>query len=131
MSAPIPHKRLLLLAVLPALAFAGPAGAAPERLSSVRLDVPTRAVQGNYVSASVNVSPRGARCSLSVQYNGGSKQHGLGTRVARGGRASWRWLVARGTKPGPALAMVTCGLAGGAVKTIMVVGSSSRPTSAC
>ena len=122
-SAPTIHKRLLLLAALPALAFAGPAGAVPERVSSVRLDVPTRAVQGNYVSASVRVSPAGARCSLSVQYDSGAKQHGLGTRAARGGRASWRWLVARGTKPGPAMAMVSCGAAGGAVKTIMVVGS--------
>ncbi|HEY8626732.1 MAG TPA: hypothetical protein VIL56_00360, partial [Gaiellaceae bacterium] len=74
-SAPTLHKRLLLLAALPALAFAGPAGAVPERLSSVRLDVPTRAVQGNYVSASVRVSPAGARCSLSVQYDSGAKQH--------------------------------------------------------
>ena len=122
-SAPTLHKRLLLLAALPALAFAGPVGAAPERVSSVRLNVPTRAVQGNHISASVNVSPAGTRCSLTVQYTNGAKQRGLGTRTARGGRASWRWLVTRGTKPGPAMAMVSCGTAGGAVKTIMVVGS--------
>jgi hypothetical protein len=109
------------LAALAALALADTVVAAPQSAAGVRFDLPTRGVQGNTVAATVR-APNGARCSLRVTYANGARQKGLGMRKAVGGRARWSWKVSQAARPGAAMAVVSCGAAGGAVRTIMIVG---------
>jgi hypothetical protein len=105
-----------------AAAFAG-AGSAGGSASGVGFrTAPHRAVQGNMVTFAVAVRPAGTLCSLRVRYSDGSWQGGLGTRRASGGQASWRWQIPRGARPGPARVSVSCGRAGAASRTLMVIG---------
>ena len=106
-------------AVLVALAIAGSAGAAA---AGIGVTAPRRVVQGN--DAKIEVAVRnGTRCTLSFRYKNRAYQKGLGASVARGGKASWEWKVPQGAKPGAATARISCGAAGSATRTIVVVGS--------
>ncbi len=81
-------KRLLPLALATVVGVAVFAGAANGRAQGVGFVAgPSRVVQGNPVTVAVNVSPAGARCSISVRYKSGAKQKGLKTVTAAGGRA--------------------------------------------
>jgi hypothetical protein len=115
--------RILLGAGVLALA-ASAATASRPRVAFVQ--TPARVVQGNPISVSVS-APSGALCSLSVRYAGGSRQKGLQPARAAGGRASWSWKVGFGTKAGPARMVVSCGRAGHAVRTLIVVGQLVPP----
>jgi hypothetical protein len=109
-------------AVLVALAIAGSAGAAVSASSGIGVTAPRRVVQGN--DAKIEVAVRnGTRCTLSFRYKNRAYQKGLGASVARGGKASWEWKVPQGAKPGAATARISCGAAGSATRTIVVVGS--------
>lgn len=120
-SAPPLRKHLAAATVVVTLALSGAAAAAPQTAAGIRFDLPTRGVQGNTVAATVR-APSGARCSLRVTYANGAGQHGLGTHKAVGGRARWSWKVPRAARPGAAMAVVSCGAAGSAIRTIMIVG---------
>jgi hypothetical protein len=120
-------KRLtaLLAAFGLVLAFAG---SATGRASGIRfVDGAHRVVQGNELSMTVSVSPGGVRCSAAVRYKGGKTQN-LPSVTAAGGRASWKWKVARETAPGPARAYVSCGSAGRASRAFTVIGAVLPPT---
>jgi hypothetical protein len=107
------------------LAFAG---SATGRAAGIRfVDGAHRVVQGNELSMTVSVSPAGVRCSAAVRYRGGKTQN-LPAVTAAGGRASWKWKVARSTPPGPARAYVSCGSAGRASRTFTVIGAVLPPT---
>lgn len=115
--------RLLLGVGVLALA-ASAATASASRVAFVQ--TPERVVQGNPVTASV-AAPNGAPCTLSVRYAGGSRQKGLQPTHAAGGRASWSWEVGLHTKAGPARLVASCGRAGRATRTLIVVGQLVPP----
>jgi hypothetical protein len=121
---PLFTKRTAALALPVALALAGPAGGAVDSGASVRFtSLPQRVVQGALVTAQVAVSPRGARCSLSVRYANGARQKGLRTVRAAGGRATWRFRLSNRTGTGVALLTATCAGAGSTSRTLLVVGA--------
>jgi hypothetical protein len=127
MNVPAAAKRLstVLAAFGLLLAFAG---SATGRASGIRfLDGAHRVVQGNEISMTVAVSPSGVRCSAAVRYRGGKTQN-LSSVTAAGGRASWKWKVARNTPPGPARAYVSCGSAGRASRAFTVIGAVLPPS---
>lgn len=93
-------------------------------MNSVRISsAPHRAVQGDTVRLAVAVRPAGVRCRLSVRYEGGALQPGLRPVRALRGRAEWKWQLARDTSVGAARATVSCGSAGSAARSILIVGS--------
>jgi hypothetical protein len=118
-------KRFALVAVLPALTFAAPAGAAAERAAAVSLTGPHRIVQGGDVRFTASVRPSGSRCSLSVRYRTGTQR--AGTVTAGGGEATFQFKVARRAAPGRARATVSCAGAGRASLSLMVIGSVIPP----
>src|SRR5262249_19562928 len=69
----------------------------------------------------------GTSCSLSVRYANGARQSGLKPVRAAGGQASWTWHVLLGTKAGAARMSATCGHAGRASRTLIVVGQLAPP----
>jgi hypothetical protein len=106
------------------LAFAATAAAALDRGSSVSFrSAPDRVVQGNTVTVSVSVRPSGARCTLEVRYANGARQKGLRAVRAARGRATWRWRLSIRTGAGVATMTATCGNAGTAYRTMLVVGA--------
>jgi len=121
-------KRLLPLALATVVGVAVFAGAANGRAQGVGFVAgPSRVVQGNPVTVAVNVSPAGARCSISVRYRSGAKQKGLKTVAAAGGRASWTWIIPRLVQPGLTRVSVSCNGAGRASRTLMVIGQVLPP----
>jgi hypothetical protein len=120
-------KRLSALLAAGALVLVF-AAAATGRTAGIRFVAGAhRVVQGSDISVTVAVSPAGARCVAAVRYKGGKTQS-LATVTAAGGRASWKWKVARNTTPGPARVYVTCGGAGRASRSFTVIGSVIPPT---
>jgi hypothetical protein len=121
---PLISKRTAAL-VLPALlALSGTAGGATDAGASVRFtSAPQRAVQGSLVTFGVAVSPRGARCTLTVRYANGARQKGLRPQRAAGGNATWRFRLSRRTGTGAATATVSCAGAGSMSHSMLVVGS--------
>lgn len=104
--------------------LAGSAGAATDSGATVSFtSAPQRVVQGNTVSVSVSVRPAGARCTLSVRYANGAQQKGLRPVRAAKGRASWRWRLTHRTGTGAATMAASCGGAGTAYRTLLVVGA--------
>jgi hypothetical protein len=123
-----PAARRLSLLLFAALAVFAFAGAASARSAGIRFVAGAhRVVQGNEASATVSVSPAGARCAAAVRYKGGKTQN-LAAATASGGRASWKWKVPRSTPPGPANIYVSCGRAGRASHTFTVIGSVIPPS---
>ena len=121
-------KRLLPLALATVVGVAVFAGAANGRAQGVGFVAgPSRVVQGNPATVAVNVSPAGARCSISVRYKSGAKQKGLKTVTAAGGRASWTWIIPRLVQPGLTRVSVSCSGAGRASRTLMVIGQVLPP----
>src|SRR3954452_13362453 len=114
---------LLCLALLVCAGFpgAGSAGSAARGFVSFTF-VPQRAYQNAFTAVSINVHPRGVRCSLSVRYARGGRQAGLEPVRAANGAASWKWRVSTGSVAGPARVTASCGGAGSASQTIVVVG---------
>jgi hypothetical protein len=106
----------VVLAVLAALALPGHASA------SVRISfLPRRVTQGNDAALKVTVRPA-ATCKLAVRYGDGVRQLGLASVYAAKGRASWRWQVTGAAPAGQARVTVSCGRAGRASRTFIVVG---------
>lgn len=104
------------LAVLAALVLPGHASA------SVRISfLPKRVTQGNDATLKVSVRPT-ALCKLAVRYGAGVRQQGLGAVYASRGRASWKWQVTGAAPAGQARVTVSCGRAGRASRTFIVVG---------
>jgi hypothetical protein len=85
-----------------------------------------RVLQGNFMTVNVS-APSGTTCGLSVRYANGARQAGLKPAQAAGGQASWTWHVALGTKAGPARMTASCGHAGRATRTLIVVGQLVAP----
>jgi hypothetical protein len=113
----------LLVATVMLAASAAFAKGSP-RISFVR--TAGRVLQGNFMTASVS-APSGTSCGLSVRYANGAKQAGLKPARAAGGQASWTWHVALATKAGPARMTASCGHAGRATRTLIVVGQLVAP----
>jgi hypothetical protein len=121
-------KRLLPLAFAIVVVVAVFAGAANGRAQGVAfIASPGRVVQGNPATVTVNVSPAGARCSLSVRYKSGAKQKGLRSVTAASGTASWTWTVPRLVQTGLAHVTVSCRGAGRATRTLVVIGQVLPP----
>ena len=120
--------RLVPLLCLVALAWGSSAGTRPA-VAATRGFVaftfaPQRAYQDADAAVAVSVRPLGARCSLSVRYADGSRQRGLEPVRAASGTASWKWHVPTSAgAAGPARVTASCGRAGHASRTIVVVGS--------
>lgn len=111
--------------LLVALACVGEAGAIADAGTSVRFtSAPQRVLQGHTARVAVAVQPANARCTLSVRYKGGSAQSGLKAVTAMRGRASWTWKVPGSAPVGAGAAKVSCGRAGSATRTIVVVGDA-------
>src|SRR4051812_18072816 len=106
------------------LAFAGFAYSRPDGIRFT--GGAHRVVQGNEMAVTLSVSPAGSRCSASVRYKGSQTQN-LSTVTAGAGRASFRWKVDRGARPGPATIFVSCGAAGRASRTFTVIGAVLPP----
>ena len=105
-----------LAAVLAALALPGHASA------SVRISfLPKRVTQGNDATLKVGVHPT-AMCKVAVRYGAGVRQQGLGAVYAAKGRATWKWQVTGAAPAGQARVTVSCGRAGRASRTFIVVG---------
>src|SRR5712692_10009767 len=109
------------LAALAASA-AGTAGVAKVRF----VQLPGRVVQGNQVTATV-AAPSGRSCVLTVRYGNGDRQQGLQRVRAAGGRASWTWRVPLSAQAGLAKVTASCGGAGSAARSLIVVGQLIPP----
>lgn len=106
------------------VAVAATAGTAGGQTSGVGvLSAPHRVVQGNSVTLRLAVRPAGSRCTVTVRYADGSRQKGLGSRVATNGRVTFEWHVSRFTRAGEATVSVSCGRAGVLRRSLMVIGS--------
>lgn len=104
------------LAVLAALVLPGHASA------GVRISfLPKRVTQGNDATLKVSVRPT-TLCKLAVRYGAGVRQQGLRAVYASRGRASWKWQVTGAAPAGQARVTVSCGRAGRASRTFIVVG---------
>jgi hypothetical protein len=79
------------------------------------------------MSVTLSVSPAGVHCSATAHYKGGTTQS-VQSVPATGGRATLRWKVERGTTPGPARLLVSCGAAGRASRSFTVIGAVLPPT---
>ena len=75
----------------------------------------------------VSVRPSGTRCTLSVRYQGGTRQPGLGAATATRGRAAWTWHVPTDVQAGPAQTTVRCARAGAATRSLVIVGRLVEP----
>jgi hypothetical protein len=122
----MPAASLVRLALIVAVASltAGTASAALERADAVGLLVPARIVQGEQVTMTATVRA-GARCTLALRYRTGTQR--VGSVVSSGGMAVFRFTVARRAAPGRAKATVSCGGAGRATRTFMVIGGVIAP----
>lgn len=118
-------RPLVLLGLVALSAAVAAAGVSRARVAFV--GTPGRVVQGNPITVTV-AAPSGALCSLSVRYRDGSKQKGLAPARALGGRATWTWNVGVHTKAGTGRMTASCGRAGRATRSLVVVGQLIPPT---
>jgi hypothetical protein len=100
--------------------------ASPSRSRVSFVDTPGRVVQGSRLTVTVS-APVGALCSLAVRYHDGSRQKGLKPARAAAGRVSWSWKVALSTKAGTGRMTVSCGGAGRATRSLVIVGQLIAP----
>ena len=115
-------RRLAVAAVgLVFLVLAGSAGAHSTSLKFSSLA--RRWVQRDLITVSVSVRPAGVVCRLSVRYADGQLQPDLAPVGAADGHAKWRFHISGGVTPGRARVSVSCGRAGGATRSVLVVGS--------
>ena len=119
----------LRLTALTAAAFlAGSAAQASARTAGIGFTfMPRHALQGEDARIAVSVRPAGTRCTLSVSYQGGTRQSGLTPAVAAGGRASWTWRIPTDVQAGVARATVRCARAGAVTRSLVVVGRIEAP----
>lgn len=119
-------KAAALIAGVAVLAVgAGSASAHPAGLGFT--SIPRHVVQGKTATVSVRVRPAGARCSLSVRYQGGALQSGLKPVAASGGHAAWSWQVPDDVQAGNAVATVRCSGAGSLSHQLVIVGRLIEP----
>jgi hypothetical protein len=118
--------RLIAIAAASVLAVSATSASAQTAAIGVTF-MPGHVVQGDPARVSVSVRPSGARCGLSVRYQGGAAQPGLAPVAAVGGSASWTWNVPKDVQAGPARATITCARAGSIARTLMVVGRLNPP----
>jgi hypothetical protein len=114
-----------LTAVAAVAVFAGSAAAQSTGVGFTLL--PKKVVQGTDARVGVSVRPSGTRCTLSVRYQGGTQQRGLGAAIATGGRAGWTWHVPTDVQAGPAKTTVRCAGAGSATHALLIVGRLIEP----
>src|SRR5437870_3461758 len=115
-------RRLAAAAVgLVFLVLVGSAGAHSSSLKFTALA--RRWVQRDLITVAVSVQPSGVVCQLSVRYADGQYQPHLGPVGVADGHAKWRFHISGGVEPGRARVNVSCGRAGGATRTVLVVGS--------
>ena len=103
----------------------GPAHASsPTHANSLKFTALARRwVQRDLITIGVAVRPSGVVCQLSVRYADGQFQPHLVPVGAANGRAQWKFHISGGVEPGRAHVSVSCGRAGGAARTVLVVGS--------
>jgi hypothetical protein len=109
---------------LAAVALAGSAVAAPERSSAERFAGPSRWVQGDTITATIYVRS-GTRCTLTVQYRSGRQR--VGSTVAKGGRAEFKFNVPQRAAPGRATATARCAGYSPLTKHLVVIGAVIAP----
>jgi len=115
-------RRLAAAAVgLVFLVLAGSAGAHSNSLKFTALA--RRWVQRDLITVAVSVRPAGVVCRLAVRYADGQVQPDLAPVGASDGHAKWRFHISGGVTPGRARVSVSCGGAGGATRSVLVVGS--------
>jgi hypothetical protein len=106
-----------------ALSVVGASGAQGERSILRFLSTSKHAFPGELAQATINVRPRGVRCTLAVRYADGRTQPGLRAQRAAGGRARWEWRVPDDVKTGNARMTATCAKAGRQTRQLPVVGA--------
>jgi hypothetical protein len=117
-----------LTAIVAVILVVASAGTASARTSGIGFTfVPQHVVQGSDARIIVSVHPAGARCSLSVRYQGGTPQPGISPVIAAGGFASWAWHVPITVQAGPAKVTVRCGGAGSSSRSLVIVGRLVEP----
>ncbi len=114
------RRPLAVTAVLIALLVPASAGARATGLSFTSL--PRRFVQNAKTTVVVAVHPVTV-CTLSVRYADGQLQPDLRPVGAFNGRAKWTFRVSGYAAPGHARVTASCGNAGSAGRTVLVVGS--------
>jgi hypothetical protein len=125
----VTHRRSLVAAAagLLLLVLVGSAGArtfSSGHATNLRFTALARRwVQRDLITIGVSVRPSGVVCRLSVRYADGQYQPGLGPIGATNGQAKWKFRISGGVEPGRARVGVSCGRAGGASRTVLVVGS--------
>ncbi len=120
-------KAAALIAGVAVLAVVG-AGSASAHATGVGFtSIPRHVVQGKTAVVSVSVRPAGARCTLSVRYQGGTMQPGLNAVTAAGGHAGWSWQVPADVQAGPAVATARCAGAGSRSHQLVIVGRLVEP----
>ena len=116
--------RRLVLAGLVALGTTGSAAAALDSATAVRLKAPARVVQGASATLTATVAS-GSRCSLAIRYRSGTQR--VGAATSSGGRATFTFKIPQRAAPGRAKAVVSCGRAGSASASLIVIGSVIPP----
>lgn len=125
------HRRSRRLAAaalgLVLLVPVGSAGArtlSPTHATSLKFTALARRwVQRDLITVGVSVRPSGVVCQLAVRYADGQTQPSLGPIGVSNGQAKWKFRISGGVEPGRARVNVSCGRAGGASRTVLVVGS--------
>jgi hypothetical protein len=115
----------LIAIVAVAAVFALPASASSSGVGFTF--VSKKVVQGEEGHVSVRVRPAGSTCTLTVRYQGGTRQPGIGVAIAAGGRAAWTWKVPADVQAGPATATVRCARAGATTHSLIIVGRLVEP----
>jgi hypothetical protein len=124
------HARFALLAALVALAVPAAAAPAPDAAESFRFGTaPQRVIKGQTAAITVVVRPTGVFCAAAVRYADASVQR-LARVRARNGKATWRFKVPAGAKPGSAAANVACGKAGKGMRRFIVAAPPAAPAPA-
>ena len=121
-------RRLAVVAVaVISLVLGSDAGArtsAPTHANGIKFTALARRwVQRDLITVGVSVRPSGVVCQLSVRYADGQTQPHLLPVGAGNGHAKWKFRISGGVEPGRATVRVSCGRAGGATRTVLVVGS--------
>jgi hypothetical protein len=122
-----PRSKRLAASILGALIVIGAAASSGTAGPGPQAQVPSQAAQGQAVGVAVAVSPSGVRCALRVRYANGALQGGLGSTVARGGHAAWKWHVPLTAAPGTAKVTVSCGRAGSIERDLRIVARPKTP----
>lgn len=118
------RRHLFLPLAAAALLLLAPGGTAGAHTLNVGLTMPRRIAQGDLVSITAVARPaRPTACTLAIRYADGQTQPNIPMATGAHGRVRWRFRVMGNAAPGRATVTASCGGAGVAQRTTLVVGS--------